>query len=343
MKIKTIIIFLVFLAVSTTQTATTIPWKVIELMPKSRIDAIADLGHGTILVGTRNTTPAQFFKSTDYGLSWKKLSSLESTEKHSGITCIQSGGNGICYALNESSEFFKSVDSGESWQRITKLSTGINTEGHAISYGICVTKKGTLLVSDANSTGGAIYRSTDKGISFLKLPQCSPKGLYRFTLMRNCILINGWQGSVYCSKDDGLTWKELAKLEQAPLYAPESLGGNIYLQGAETGNIYRGNTRDKTFQLLAKPGGAADDFVYAGYGTILYSTYTESQHVFISHDMGNSWSDEGIVPTGQVKDWLDHIIKVEKKDSVVIIGGTNKGFILRTSYAKKELQLKQLK
>jgi len=341
MKIKLSLLALIFFAHTFAQSA--IPWKVLELMSKSRIDAMADLGHGVVLVGTRNTTPARIFKSEDYGLNWKQVSNLESVEKRSGITCIQSAGDGICYALNESSEFFKSTDNGVTWQRITKLSSGINTEGHALAYGICITKQGTLLVSDANSSGGSIYRSTDRGLTFSKLKSFTSKGLYRFTILKSFIIVNGWEGSVFRSKDDGLTWERLAEADKSPLYATESLGGNNYLQGSEAGNIYVGNARSKTLNLLAKPSGAADDFVYVGNGTILYSTYTDTQHVFSSHNMGKSWIDEGIVPTGHTKDWLDHVIRIEKKDSVVILGGTNKGFILRTRYALKDLRHNSLK
>jgi hypothetical protein len=38
-----------------------------------------------------------------------------------------------------------SDDNGATWKRITKLSSGINTEGHALAYGICITKQGTIL------------------------------------------------------------------------------------------------------------------------------------------------------------------------------------------------------
>ncbi len=341
MKIKLSLLALIFFTHTVAQTA--IPWKVIELLSHSRIDAMADLGHGVVLVGTRNTTPARIFKSMDYGFTWKQVSTLESAEKRSGITCIQSAGDGYCYALNESSEFFKSDDNGETWQRITKLSSGINTEGHALAYGICITKQGTILVSDANSSGGSIYRSTDRGLTFSKLKSFTSKGLYRFTILKSFIIVNGWEGCVFRSKDDGLTWGRLAEADKSPLYATESLGGNRYLQGTEAGNIYVGNGHSKTIKFLAKPGGAADDFVYVGNGTIIYSTYTDSQHVFSSQNMGKSWIDERIVPTGQSKDWLDHVIRIEKKDSVVILGGTNKGFILRTMYALKDLRHNSLK
>ena len=341
MRIVPIILLLIVSLLTSPALATEIPWKVFDLISKGRIDAIADLGNGIIVIGTRNTNPAFCFKSIDYGLTWKKVAAIESSEKRAGVTCIQSGGEGICYLLNESSEFFRSLDYGETWRKISKLSTGSNDQGFALSYGICVTNQGTLLVSDSNSSGGSIYRSTDKGLSFSKIKFVSPEGLYRFTLLKKCIIVNGWEGVVYCSKDDGLTWAKLAVADQSPLFATESIGANEYLQGTLTGNIYSGDTGTKSPKYLAKPGGAADDFVYAGYGTVIYSTYTGSQSVFISYDKGNSWIDDGVIPTGKNKDWLDHVIRVEKKDSVVILGGTNKGSIVRASFLKDFLKQKQ--
>lgn len=340
MRFKLILLTLICFALNNGETATAIPWKVIERIPKCRIDALADLGHGVLLIGTRDTNPALCFKSTDYGLTWKRLASLESTEKRVGITCIQSGANGLCYALNESSEFFRSVDYGATWQRITKLSIGLNTEGHALAYGLCITNRGTLLVSDANSSGGLIYRSTDHGVTFSQVKAFTSNGLYRFTLLKRSVIVNGWEGNVFCSKDDGQTWNKLAEVGQSPLYATETLGGNRYLQGTQDGNVYIGNAQTKSIKFLGKPGGAADDFAYVGYKTIIYSTYTEGQHIFISHDLGLSWNDEGKVPTGEKSDWVDHLIRLEKKDSAIVIGGTNKGFVVRASYSKRDLSRK---
>jgi hypothetical protein len=83
-------------------------------------------------------------------------------------------------------------------------------------------------------------------------------------------------------------------------------------------------------------------FVYLGYGVIIYTTYTESKSVFISYDKGNHWIDDGVIPTPKNMDWLDHVIRIEKTDSVVAIGGTNKGYIVRASYSKKYLNMKRM-
>jgi hypothetical protein len=233
------------------------------------------------------------------------------------------------------------MDSGDTWEKITKLSTGSNDQSFALSYGICVTQKGTILVSDSNTGGGSVFRSTDKGLTFSRTGIITTKGLYRFTLLENSIIVNGWEGVVFVSKDDGLTWERLAVADQTPLYATESLGGEEFIQGTESGNVFVGNISGRSLKLTGKPGGAADDFVYAGYGVVIFSTYTGSRSTFVSYDKGNTWTDNGIVPTRQPADWLDHVIRVESRDSVFIIGGTNKGYILRTSLSRDYLKKKQ--
>jgi hypothetical protein len=322
--------------------AAEIPWSTLELVQKGRIDAIAYLGNGVVVAGTRDINPSLFYKSIDYGLTWKKIAEIKSTEKRSGITCIVSGGDSICYLLNESSEFFRSLDLGDTWQKVARLSNGVNEQGHALSYGICVTNNGSVLVSDSNSSGGSVYRSTDKGLTFSRLGVISNKGLYRFTLLENKIIVNGWEGVVYASTDDGLGWERLAEADNSPLYATESLDAGEYMQGTQSGNVFIGNESLKSCKFLGKPGGAADDFVYLGYGVIIYTTYTESKSVFISYDKGNHWIDDGVIPTPKNMDWLDHVIRIEKTDSVVAIGGTNKGYIVRASYSKKYLNMKRM-
>jgi hypothetical protein len=58
------------------------------------------------------------------------------------------------------------------------------------------------------------------------------------------------------------------------------------------------------------------------------------QSVFISYNKGNSWMDDGVVPTQKSADRLDHVIRVEKRYSVLILGGTNKGYIVMISLSK---------
>ena len=312
-----------------------LPWKVKELVEGGRFDAVADLGNGYILMGTRTPSPGMLFKSEDYGLTWKNLGDITSNPDAIGqnsITCLANGKNGLVYMLTTHAEFWRSTDYGDSWQRVKQLSSQLGD--WAYSYGLWVTEEETVLAT----TGQHVYRSTDHGISFQEVGPISDKPVYRFNGVGDGIILNGWAGQVFKSTDDGISWHEWASLDTMPLYATEYLGDSLYIQGAESGNVYVGNHyRKNATRRVATLNGGADDFVYLGYNTVIYSTYTDQKNVYLSSDGGHSWDNTGKIPTGAEGDWLDHIIKLERKDSVIVIGGTNKGFVVRAAFAKGDL------
>src|SRR3984885_3036003 len=195
-----------------------IPWKMTEIIPGGRIDAIAYAGNNVVIVGTRSPNPGWIFYSTDNGVTWQKGQHLNSTEKRTGITCIACSKNGLSFAINESSELFRSPDYGKTWTRLCKVSFAASKGGWALSYGLCITKQGTLLISDSDSSGGSVYRSTDEGVSFSKIGPVSPRALYRFETVRNGIMVNGWEGAIYKSEDDGLNWQLWDKMDSTALY-----------------------------------------------------------------------------------------------------------------------------
>ena len=312
-----------------------LPWKVLELVPGGRFDAIADLGDGQVVVGTREPTPGLLFKSNDYGQTWKKLGDITSASDaigKNGITCLVPGKNGLVYMLTTNAEFWRSTDYGESWEKVKQLSSELGE--WAYSYGLWVTRQGTVLAT----TGNMVYRSSDDGQTFQQVGPISEKPVYRFTTVGDGILLNGWAGQVFKSSDDGKTWQKLTDLDHMPLYATEYLGASTYIQGAESGSVYLGdrNIPEKKRKVATLNGGA-DDFVYLGYNTIIYSTYTDQKNVYFSVDGGNEWVNTGKIPTGAEGDWLDHVIKLERPDSVIAIGGTNKGFAVRAAFAKADL------
>ncbi|NJK96996.1 MAG: hypothetical protein HC905_20605, partial [Bacteroidales bacterium] len=277
------------------------------------------------------------FTSYDFGLTWEKSSFLASQETRFGITCLNSDEKGNCYAINESAEFFRSVDYGKTWVKLSRFSFGKNKDGFALSYGLCLTKQGTILVSDTDSDGGSIYRSIDHGNNFIKIASVSDKPLYRFTLLGNSIIINGWKGCVYRSENDGENWELWNNMDTTALYATEYTGATTFVQASASGNIFEGNQGNKgKFVKLATLKGSADDFVYVGFNTLIYTTYTDEKNVYISFDRGKTWVNDGPLPTF-AGDWLDHIIAVNEADSVLIFGGTNKGFIVRATFSKQDL------
>ncbi len=311
-------------------------WEVKELIEGGRFDAVADLGNGQVIMGTRTPNPGMLFKSEDYGLSWKNLGDITSNPDAIGgnsITCLANGKNGLVYMLTTNAEFWRSTDYGDSWQPVKQLSSQLGD--WAYSYGLWVTEKGTVLAT----TGPHVYRSTDQGKSFQEVGPISDKPVYRFNGVDDDIILNGWAGQVFKSTDDGISWHRLADLDSMPLYATEYLGDSLYIQGAESGNVYVGNHLvNNQRKRVATLNGGADDFVYLGYHTVIYSTYTDQKNVYLSTDGGHTWDNTGKIPTGAAGDWLDHMIKIERKDSVIAIGGTNKGFVVRAAFAKSDLR-----
>lgn len=319
-------------------------WEVMELMPAGRFDAIADLGNGILITGSRNPYPGKIFLSTDYGKNWKLTQEIGDDKGNGGITCLAKGVDNIAYLLTQQGEFWKSVDRGVNWKKIMQITSNKNKDGFAAAYSILVTKLGTVLVSNTDSDGGHIFRSVDNGESFTDLGKISDKGLYRFTDVGKGVMINGWEGKVFISYNDGKSWQVSGSLEgDRPIYATEYLGASKAIQASEDGNIYKGDIWSNKWEKVATLNGAADDFAYLGYGVVIYSTYTQKRDIYLSADYGSNWINIGGTGTKAFGDWLDHFIAVQTDDKVICIGGTNKGFILRAEISRDKLYEYSLK
>ncbi len=78
-----------------------------------------------------------------------------------------------------------------------------SNQRYANAYGMLVTARGSLLVADADSNGGHIHRSTDKGKTWRDLGRISTHALYRLNVVGDGVIANGWAGHIYKSTDDG--------------------------------------------------------------------------------------------------------------------------------------------
>ncbi len=313
-------------------------WERKELIPGGRLDAIAWLGDGVIITGSRMPNPGNIFRSEDNGITWTPMQNIAQGEQKDGITCLADGGEGVAYALTQNSAFWRSEDDGKTWTHLTTLTTNQNKDGYTASYSIMVTQQGTVLVSDTDSSGGHVYRSTDQGESWTNVGRISDDALYRFTEVGKGIIVNGWDGKVYRSTDDGLHWMASEQLEDTALFATEYLGGGNIIQATQSGHVFKGNAWDlKDWKNVGKPGEAADDFTYLGYSAVIYSTYTMDMSIFLSLDMGETWQNIGNTGTQVKGDWLDHFITIPTSESVICIGGTSKGFVLRAEISRDSL------
>lgn len=306
-----------------------------ELVKGGRIDAIRPLGGSTVLCATRGLGRGMLFISYDYGANWQLLAKPTTSE----ITCIAGTGNTKeFYILTGNAEVLGTADGGKTWQLLTKLlAANKNKEKYTASYAIMYTSNGTLLVTDTDSDGGHIYRSANKGKSWADMGAVAKNALYRLEKVGNGIIVNGWDGAIYKSIDDGITWNKMQQLTNAALFATEYMGVSKVLQADQSGNIFVSNNLGYVWEKTGNLTDAADDFINIGYGAVYYGTYTGKKDLYLSVDYGRTWRTLGNVPTGAEGDWLDHGISVETKDSIIILAGTNKGFIIRNAIAKNWL------
>ena len=316
-----------FIAVGGYCQSSTAEWRfqLIATEPQTRIDAVAYLGKGVVLAGTRGAPrPGFILRSKDFGASWQTVGDITGKDY---ITCLCSGGNGVGYLLTGVHvHVWKTTDYGQTWKDLGQVARAFN-DRFANAYGLMMTRQGTLLVADADKQGGRIHRSTDQGKSWRQIGPISPRALYRLNEVGDGILVNGWAGHIYKSSDDGVTWRDQGKLSDEPLYAVEYLGKGITLIGDENGRVFRSTDQGKTWTDCGVPGAAADDFVWMGGANVLYTTYTGDRSIFLSEDAGLTWKKLGGVGQDPGKDWLDHVIAIHDGDAHAVVGGTNRGFI----------------
>uniref|UniRef100_UPI00333F800B hypothetical protein n=1 Tax=Parapedobacter defluvii TaxID=2045106 RepID=UPI00333F800B len=309
-------------------------WTVNEIVKGGRIDAIRQLEDGVILCATRGANRGRLFISENYGITWRFLAKPTDHD----ITCIAETGNrDEFYVLTGYAEVFRTLDGGRNWSLVKTLTENKNKDGYAAAYAIMYTSNGTLLVTDTDSNGGHIYRSTDKGETWTDKGAVGKKGLYRLEKVGNGLVVNGWDGAIYKSIDDGETWNHVQQLTDTALFATTYSGLARLLQGDQAGNVYRSTNLGDAWEKCAKLEGAADDFVDIGYGATYYGTYTDSKCVYLTLNGGTSWWSLGTLPTVE-GDWLDHGITVETPDSIITLSGTNKGFMVRSAFAKAFVQ-----
>ncbi len=324
------IVFLVSsLVIAACTHAFDLQFETIPLEPRSRVDAIAYLGNGVVLAGTRNSPhPGYIHKSTDYGRTWCEVGDITGDDF---ITCLASGTDGEAYLLTgRDIHVWRTTDYGDTWTDLGKVADAENSH-FANAYGMLVTPQGTVLVADANETGGGIHRSIDSGSTWQHIGPISTHAIYRLNAVGDGIIANGWAGRVYKSTDDGQTWFELSKIDDCALYAIEYIGNSTVLMGTEKGDIYRSEDNGKSWLHTSQPGAAADDFAHLGGTRVLYTTYSDDRHLYLSEDGGITWRDLGPTPTPEPNDWLDHVISINDPNHKAVVGGTNQGYILYAS------------
>lgn len=295
---------------------------VFRLSPPARIDAVADLGGGRVIVGTRSGSKhpigGAVAVSEDFGKSWTEYGRVIDGL----ILNLLALDPDTVLATTQQGDVWKSTDGGKSWRKTQHVSD-------IRLYSMALTEKGTVLTASYDHKhGGRVFRSTDGGETWADLGVLSPKGLYRFQKVRDGVLLNGLAGHLYKSVDDGMTWSDIGQISEAPLYPIEALPTGVALLGDEQGKIFRSTDDGLTWETVADVGQPLDDFVWVDGDLVYLSSYLGTKHLFVSHDAGASWKDIGPTPD---RDVLDHVVRVRGSNPPVAVGGTTEGRILRLS------------
>lgn len=302
-------------------------WERTEVEPGGRIDAIADFGDGVIVLGTRLPNPSNVYRSDDYGKSWTKVANVGEDDY---ITCVAAGKGGVGYILTGAKvHVWKTEDDGLTWRDLGRVNDSDSETNFAEAYGMVVTEAGTVLIADTDAGGGRVTRSEDGGETWTVGAPISPLAIYRLQLVGDGIVVNGWAGHMYKSTDDGRTWRDVGKLMDSYLYAIDYLGGGAVLIGTESGHVFRSEDYGETWVNQGHVGDSADDFVSLGAGRAIFTTYRNSKHLHFTEDGGRTWENWGSVGTGADGDWFDHVIATHDGKNVIVVGGTNKGYVLR--------------
>src|SRR5690349_20297793 len=80
------------------------PWRSTLLVEGGRIDAVASLGGGVVICGTRRPHAGHIFRSNDDGITWTDLGQVTKQS----FTCVAAGKGESAYALTDGSEFWVS-------------------------------------------------------------------------------------------------------------------------------------------------------------------------------------------------------------------------------------------
>ncbi|MEU6668088.1 RICIN domain-containing protein [Streptomyces sp. NPDC046727] len=179
--------------------------------------------HGTLLLGTRKNG---LWRSTDYGVTWRQVSSFpvkDGAGSGAGISFVTYGPAGsktVYVGVNDkSTSLYRSTDGGDTWQAVSGQPTGQLPQHGVVSGDGSLYLTYTDNLGPNGVTAGAVWKYTPTrgawknispsqgsyGFSGLAVDPRKPSTVMVTTLDR-------WypEDEIYRSTDGGTTWKALA-------------------------------------------------------------------------------------------------------------------------------------
>ena len=153
-----------------------------------------------IFVGTDTN---YVYRSTDRGLSWIQIKEgLQSNSIHC-LAVLDT----ILFAATKWGGIHRSTDYGLNWQQTVFVGNAYNISCLAVNGGSVFAAVSFPWVSDSFACDFAVHKSSDNGLSWLKmsgnnLSQIKVKSL---TCYKN-LLFAGSDSTIYKSTDDGISW-----------------------------------------------------------------------------------------------------------------------------------------
>uniref|UniRef100_UPI0006E24E2F RICIN domain-containing protein n=1 Tax=Streptomyces graminilatus TaxID=1464070 RepID=UPI0006E24E2F len=180
--------------------------------------------HGTLLLGSRKNG---LWRSTDYGVTWKQVSSFpvkDGASSDAGISFVTygpAGSNTVYVGVNDKyTNLYRSTDGGNSWQAVSGQPTGQMPQ-HGVVSG-----DGSLYLSYSDNVGpndvtsGSVWKYRPSGGAWKNITPS--QGSYGFSGLAvdprrpNTVMVNTldrwWpQDEIYRSTNGGTTWNALSE------------------------------------------------------------------------------------------------------------------------------------
>lgn len=307
-------------------------------------------GRTTVFAGTDRGV----YRSTDNGANWQSANSgMSAYTWVTGLVAVPDGAGGGClFAVIDREGVFRSTDGGASWTLVNNGLPITDIENSLSDYYFIVTelvsvqdKSGGTTLLATNDWGMGVYRSTDMGNSWSKVP-VSPylgAGISSFAACSDAggdiTILAGTGYGIYRSTDGGLTWQAPSSGSSPQYLTSYATTGTNVLVGSRFGVFL---STDCGLSWIKRSDGlpvidSSEGVVFVNAvgavrnesgGTSLFASAGFGSQLFVSTDFGRNWSPSpGLPEDGCVE-------AISACDSCLFVSMYQKGVFLSTDVGK---------